>query len=157
MYHQRNSQNKQAVNNEVLQTQLHDKFLDESTAVTFSDTATTSRQLQIDDSAYNVTNNVTRTDLLQESNEVSWIRGRDLHILTSGRLTFTADPRFSVSHTPGDLSWGLVVKKAKLEDSGRYECQVNTDPKINYNVTLVVKEFVPRREKDGEETDVVLL
>ncbi|XP_026465014.1 zwei Ig domain protein zig-8-like [Ctenocephalides felis] len=71
---------------------------------------------------------------------VSWIRGRDLHILTSGRLTFTADPRFSVSHTPGDLSWGLVVKKAKLEDSGRYECQVNTDPKINYNVTLVVKE-----------------
>ncbi|XP_026482846.1 zinc finger protein 626-like [Ctenocephalides felis] len=39
----------------------------ESTAVTFSDTATTSRKLQIDDSAYNVT----RTDLLQESNETS--------------------------------------------------------------------------------------
>ncbi|XP_026482512.1 uncharacterized protein LOC113389712 [Ctenocephalides felis] len=55
--------------------------INESTAVTFSDTATTSRQLQINDSAYNVT----RTDLLQESNEVFELPYKDFNLFRSAR------------------------------------------------------------------------
>ncbi|XP_021936646.1 uncharacterized protein LOC110838093 isoform X2 [Zootermopsis nevadensis] len=71
---------------------------------------------------------------------VSWIRSRDLHILTSGTLTYTSDSRFEVLHVPGSEVWTLRIMSAQPRDQGRYECQVNTDPKINFAVRLTVKE-----------------
>lgn len=71
--------------------------------------------------------------------QVSWIRSRDLHILTSGTLTYTSDSRFEVLHVPGSEVWTLRIMSAQPRDQGRYECQVNTDPKINFAVSLIVK------------------
>ena len=34
--------------------------------------------------------------------------------------------------------WNLSIEDATLEDDGMYECQVNTEPKINYKVFLKV-------------------
>ncbi|XP_071535768.1 uncharacterized protein [Panulirus ornatus] len=69
---------------------------------------------------------------------VTWLRRRDLHILTTGHHTYSADDRFQVVHRPGSDEWTLVVSYAQLRDSGIYECQVNTDPKLSRPVTLNV-------------------
>ncbi|XP_047122039.1 lachesin-like [Schistocerca piceifrons] len=71
---------------------------------------------------------------------VSWIRSRDLHILTSGVLTYTSDSRFEVLHGSDPDSWTLRLVGVRHEDGGRYECQVNTDPKLSLPVHLHVRE-----------------
>lgn len=71
--------------------------------------------------------------------QVSWIRTKDLHILTSAAHTFSADSRFEAAHSGGSRNfWGLRLRGAKEDDSGRYECQVNTDPKISLAINLTV-------------------
>ncbi|KAH8256445.1 hypothetical protein KR032_007292 [Drosophila birchii] len=62
---------------------------------------------------------------------VSWMRKRDLHILTTNIYTYTGDQRFSVIHPPSSEDWDLKIDYAQPRDSGVYECQVNTEPKIN--------------------------
>ncbi|XP_070133073.1 roundabout homolog 2 [Drosophila bipectinata] len=69
---------------------------------------------------------------------VSWIRKRDLHILTAGILTYTSDERFRVVRTADSKDWTLHVKYAQPRDSGIYECQVNTEPKISMAFRLNV-------------------
>ncbi|XP_049317336.1 hemicentin-1 [Bactrocera dorsalis] len=69
---------------------------------------------------------------------VSWIRKRDLHILTAGILTYTSDERFQVVRTADFKDWTLQVKYAQPRDSGIYECQVNTEPKISMAFRLNV-------------------
>ncbi|XP_041451919.1 zwei Ig domain protein zig-8 isoform X2 [Drosophila obscura] len=69
---------------------------------------------------------------------VSWIRKRDLHILTAGVLTYTSDERFKVVRTADSKDWTLHVKYAQPRDSGIYECQVNTEPKISMAFRLNV-------------------
>lgn len=70
--------------------------------------------------------------------QVSWIRTRDLHILTSGALTFSADSRFESVHSSNGDFWGLRLRGARIADTGQYECQVNTDPKMSLAINLVV-------------------
>ena len=36
--------------------------------------------------------------------------------------------------------WTLIINKTSLVDSGRYECSVNTLPKISHTVDLVVRD-----------------
>ena len=57
--------------------------------------------------------------------QVSWIRRRDWHIMSSGSHIYTADNRFSVLNRPGSPDWILMLKSPHLYDSGTYECQVN--------------------------------
>ncbi|XP_066948896.1 zwei Ig domain protein zig-8-like isoform X2 [Macrobrachium rosenbergii] len=71
---------------------------------------------------------------------VTWMRQRDLHILTAGILTYSADERFKVLHKEGSEEWTLQIKFATREDSGIYECHVNSDPKISRQVELIVKD-----------------
>ncbi|XP_043467600.1 basement membrane-specific heparan sulfate proteoglycan core protein-like [Leptopilina heterotoma] len=71
---------------------------------------------------------------------VSWMRSRDLHILTTSEITFSSDSRFSPQHSPGSDAWTLRLDRAKKTDSGKYECQVNTEPKIMYAVQLFVRD-----------------
>jgi hypothetical protein len=66
------------------------------------------------------------------------MRKRDLAILTSNTFVYTTDSRFSVIHLPDSYNWDLRVKHAKERDSGVYECQVNTEPKLNFPVILDV-------------------
>ncbi|XP_028044797.1 zwei Ig domain protein zig-8 isoform X2 [Monomorium pharaonis] len=80
---------------------------------------------------------------------VSWMRSRDLHILTSGNFSFSSDARFGPQHTPGSDAWTLRLDNARKTDSGKYECQVNTEPKIMYAVQLSVRD--PDRSEGYDE------
>lgn len=69
---------------------------------------------------------------------VSWIRKRDLHILTVGIITYTNDQRFQSLHTEGSDEWTLRVSSPQPRDSATYECQVSTEPKISQGFRLNV-------------------
>ncbi|XP_022669634.1 uncharacterized protein LOC111263476 isoform X2 [Varroa jacobsoni] len=74
---------------------------------------------------------------------VSWIRRTvegGLNVLTVGRFAYTMDQRFQVIHFDNSESWALHIKYASLDDSGVYECQVSTTPKISRFVRLDVVE-----------------
>ncbi|ODN03093.1 Tyrosine-protein kinase receptor TYRO3 [Orchesella cincta] len=71
---------------------------------------------------------------------VSWIRKRDLHILTAGIYTYTTDQRFVVLHPEKSENWTLQIKYPQERDAGVYECQVNTEPKISMAFHLTVIE-----------------
>lgn len=78
--------------------------------------------------------------------QVSWIRKSDLHVLTSDVLTFTSDQRFSSHHAADSDSWILQIKSTQMRDSGEFQCQVNTEPKISFSVFLSVKGIFGQRE-----------
>ncbi|XP_038211211.1 zwei Ig domain protein zig-8-like isoform X2 [Zerene cesonia] len=71
---------------------------------------------------------------------VSWIRHRDIHLLTSGRMTYTSDQRFISVHNPHTEDWILKVRFPQRRDSGIYECQVGTTPPIGHRMYLSVVE-----------------
>lgn len=58
-------------------------------------------------------------------NQISWIRRRDWHILSSGSQMYTNDERFGILHQPGSNVWTLQIKYVQQRDSGMYECQVS--------------------------------
>lgn len=66
------------------------------------------------------------------------MRKRDLHILTTSIYTYTGDQRFEVLHNSESDDWDLRIAFAQTRDTGIYECQVNTEPKINLAVQLDV-------------------
>lgn len=71
--------------------------------------------------------------------QISWIRKRDLHILTSSTLAYTGDARFSVKHPESSDEWTLRIEYVQPRDAGVYECQVNTEPKMNLAFMLKVE------------------
>ncbi|XP_071528905.1 zwei Ig domain protein zig-8-like [Panulirus ornatus] len=81
-----------------------------------------------------------RVALLGDKAQVSWIRKRDLHVLSSGMVVFASDQRFQVIHPEKSENWTLQIKYAQLRDSGVYECQVNTAPKLSMSYILNVVE-----------------
>ncbi|XP_015432330.1 PREDICTED: lachesin-like [Dufourea novaeangliae] len=74
---------------------------------------------------------------------VSWIRKRDLHILTSSVHVYTGDDRFDVEHPKASDEWTLKIRFVQQRDAGVYECQVNTEPKMNLAFVLRVEESAP--------------
>ena len=70
--------------------------------------------------------------------QVSWVRHRDVHILTVGRYTYTKDGRFSVYHQRHTGEWTLQLRSAQPKDSGLYECQIGTQPTRSFFVHLQV-------------------
>ncbi|XP_068250935.1 kin of IRRE-like protein 1 [Palaemon carinicauda] len=74
-----------------------------------------------------------------DKRDVSWIRQRDLHILTVGIFTYTSDDRFQVYHPENSNEWFLEISSVTFRDAGTYECQVSTSPKIFLPVTLTVE------------------
>ncbi|KAH8403315.1 hypothetical protein KR222_010332, partial [Zaprionus bogoriensis] len=83
-----------------------------------------------------------RVDSLHDKS-VSWIRKRDLHILTVGTATYTSDKRFQVTESKDSREWTLHVKSPLAKDSGIYECQVNTEPKMSMAFQLNIIEISP--------------
>lgn len=71
--------------------------------------------------------------------QISWIRKRDLHILTSSIHAYTGDARFSVKHPEASDEWTLKIAYVQMRDAGVYECQVNTEPKMNLAFILKVE------------------
>ncbi|XP_064082266.1 lachesin-like [Macrobrachium nipponense] len=95
----------------------------------------------------NVTTTVDQTAYLHchvaqlgDEAQVSWIRKRDLHVLSSGVVVFASDQRFRVLHPEDSDRWTLQIKYAQIRDAGIYECQVNTEPKISMSYFLSVVE-----------------
>lgn len=77
------------------------------------------------------------------SPEVTWVRRRDWHILTSGISTYTNDERFQVLHPEGSDDWTLQIKYVQRRDNGTYECQVATGAGVMshfVNLHIVVPE-----------------
>lgn len=70
--------------------------------------------------------------------QVTWIRHRDLHLLTVNRFTYTSDQRFSAIHNPMTEEWTLQIRYPQQRDAGIYECQVGTTPPIGHSVWLSV-------------------
>lgn len=75
--------------------------------------------------------------------QISWMRKRDLHILTSSIYTYTGDERFSVKHPEASDEWTLKIDYVQQRDAGVYECQVNTEPKMNLAFVLTVEGKPP--------------
>lgn len=70
--------------------------------------------------------------------QVSWVRHRDIHLLTVGRYTYTSDQRFEAMHTPHSEEWTLQIRYPQKKDSGVYECQISTTPPIGLPVHLTI-------------------
>lgn len=70
--------------------------------------------------------------------QISWVRHRDIHLLTVGRYTYTSDLRFLSIHNPASDDWTLQVRYPQRRDSGMYECQVSTTPPIGHYMHLSV-------------------
>ncbi|XP_063701036.1 hemicentin-2-like [Culicoides brevitarsis] len=74
-----------------------------------------------------------------DRNQITWIRRRDWHILSSGDQMYTNDERFGILHTPGTNTWTLQIKFVQRRDHGMYECQVATSTgAISHFVNLQV-------------------
>nr|CAH7744973.1 unnamed protein product [Callosobruchus chinensis] len=73
---------------------------------------------------------------------VSWVRHRDIHLLTVGRYTYTSDQRFEAVHAPHTEDWTLRIRYPQKKDSGIYECQISTTPPIGHFVFLTIVETI---------------
>ncbi|KAK4326690.1 hypothetical protein Pmani_002846 [Petrolisthes manimaculis] len=73
---------------------------------------------------------------------VTWLRKRDAHVLTVGLFSYTTDQRFTALHSEGSPDWILKITSPQTRDSGTYECQVSTEPKISRAFNLSVVESV---------------
>ncbi|CAL1297649.1 unnamed protein product [Larinioides sclopetarius] len=76
---------------------------------------------------------------------VSWVRQRDLHILTVGKYTYTSDQRFTSIHVDNSDDWTLQIRDTRKSDDGIYECQVSMEPKMSYSIQLniiVVESYI---------------
>ncbi|KAG5880631.1 hypothetical protein JTB14_022571 [Gonioctena quinquepunctata] len=82
---------------------------------------------------------------------VSWIRHRDIHILTVGSYTYTSDQRFQANHHPETDEWTLQIKWAQKRDAGIYECQISTQPVRSYFVSLNVVDGLVEDEPSKDE------
>ena len=73
--------------------------------------------------------------------QISFVRRRDLHILTNGHLVFTADQRFEIFHAAKSHDWYLILKRVTHADAGTYECQVKFSTKLIFHQTDLVVEI----------------
>lgn len=74
------------------------------------------------------------------------MRARDLQILAHAGAVFSADPRVGAGAAEGagegagagGVTHTLRLRALRPADAGRYECQINTDPKLSqiYNLTV---------------------
>ncbi|PZC72278.1 hypothetical protein B5X24_HaOG211637, partial [Helicoverpa armigera] len=70
---------------------------------------------------------------------ISWVRrrGEELHLLSFGRHTYSADSRYSLAFEhPND--WRLLIQYVSERDEGFYECQISTHPPLVRRVHLSV-------------------
>ncbi|XP_070531481.1 zwei Ig domain protein zig-8-like isoform X3 [Cardiocondyla obscurior] len=73
---------------------------------------------------------------------ISWVRHRDIHLLTVGTYTYTSDQRFEAMHKFHTEEWILRIRYPQRKDSGIYECQISTTPPIGHPVRLIIVEPV---------------
>merc|ERR1719427_394825 len=89
------------------------------------------------------------------------MRLSDVTILSVGSMAFSSDNRFSVVHVsrPRILAddWTLLINTTTTMDSGKYECSVNTLPKINHMVELELEDPMDMIMQDSPYTKSTIL
>ena len=74
--------------------------------------------------------------------QVTWIRHRDVHILTVGEYTYATDKRFITRHNKETSEWTLVIKFVQEKDAGIYECQIPSEVPRSFPINLnIVGKF----------------
>lgn len=73
------------------------------------------------------------------SSQVSWVRGADIRLLTTGSITYTSDTRFVAVNPSKGEQWVLKIHYVRKSDAGSYLCQVSTTPPITLTVNLTVQ------------------
>ncbi|CAL4070906.1 unnamed protein product, partial [Meganyctiphanes norvegica] len=71
---------------------------------------------------------------------VSWVRARDIHLLTAADTTYTSDSRFVSVNPGGGSQWLLKIHHVQARDAGTYLCQVSQSPPLSTPVQLIVTE-----------------
>lgn len=69
--------------------------------------------------------------------QVAWIKADAKAILAIHEHVITNNDRLSVTHNDYN-TWTLNIRSVKMEDAGKYMCQVNTDPmkmQVSNNIT----------------------
>uniref|UniRef100_T1KUW2 Ig-like domain-containing protein n=1 Tax=Tetranychus urticae TaxID=32264 RepID=T1KUW2_TETUR len=72
--------------------------------------------------------------------KISWVRQKDLHIISAGPFVYTSDERFEPKHVDHTDEWYLHIKYVQTADTGTYECQISTEPKMSLPFYLNVIE-----------------
>lgn len=83
---------------------------------------------------------------------VSWLRGSDLQVLSSGWDKFTGDSRIRIIPADRSHSWTLAIRNVTTSDTGVYYCQVNTEPKLSLTNYLTVTDstaLIPGNHERG--------
>ena len=67
---------------------------------------------------------LTRLLMFPPKPQISWIRHRDVHVLSVGSDTFTSDRRFRSVFLEDEGRLSLSIRGVEAADEGGYECQV---------------------------------
>jgi len=93
---------------------------------------------------------------MREEYMATWMRLPDVTILSVGSLAFSSDKRFGVVHVHRPRiqadDWTLLINTTTTMDSGKYECSVNTLPKISHVVELEVEDPMDMIMQDSPYT-----
>ncbi|XP_071538411.1 transmembrane and immunoglobulin domain-containing protein 1-like [Panulirus ornatus] len=71
---------------------------------------------------------------------VTWMKRDDDELLTVGQQVYSAENRFTATHSHATKAWVLMVKDVQLSDAGHYECQLTTHPPVTFFYTLKVTQ-----------------
>ncbi|XP_039228939.1 protein amalgam isoform X3 [Drosophila yakuba] len=83
--------------------------------------------------------------------QVAWIKADAKAILAIHEHVITNNDRLSVQHNDYN-TWTLNIRSVKMEDAGKYMCQVNTDPMKMQTATLevVIPPDIINEETSGD-------
>lgn len=70
--------------------------------------------------------------------KVSWVRHKDVQILSVGSQVFTTDSRFHALHWEDEGRFTLVISRVQPSDEGTYECQISTKPTKSLFINLLI-------------------
>ena len=66
------------------------------------------------------------------------MRKKDLRILTMASYRYTTDERIQPLHDEGSNEWVLKISNPTQQDSGIYQCQISTEPKMSLSFQLLI-------------------
>lgn len=73
-----------------------------------------------------------------DSSKISWIRERDLHILSVGQYMYITDKRFDIDLNEVLGTWSLIITRLQRMDSGNYICQISAESLHIHTVHLYI-------------------
>ncbi|KAK8398103.1 hypothetical protein O3P69_003790 [Scylla paramamosain] len=86
--------------------------------------------------------------------EVSWVRGSDIRLLTTGSITYTSDSRFVAVNPSKGEQWILKIHYVRKSDAGSYLCQVSTTPPITLTVNLTVQVLFGASQRNRRKSSL---